>query len=187
LQTTAKMTFQMVDITNDLNAAIASASHSAEFRTPGNVAGERRYRSAQPVLVEKRVLIAGDRLKDAGWTNDQQTGQVAVTFRFDSVGAKEFAEITKENVGKPFAIVLDKKVLTAPNIREPILAWFRPDHRQLHRPVGQRSGGAAARRRAARAVEADRPAHRRSRTRQGLDREAARSPPSQGCCWSPCS
>ena len=67
-------------------------------------------------------MIAGDRLKDAGWTNDQQTGQVAVTFRFDSVGAKEFAEITKENVGKPFAIVLDKKVLTAPNIREPILA-----------------------------------------------------------------
>jgi protein-export membrane protein SecD len=122
LQTTAKMTFQMVDITNDLNAAIASHrippnSELLEMSPEKGATGP-----AQKILVEKRVLIAGDRLKDAGWTNDQQTGQVAVTFRFDSVGAKEFAEITKENVGKPFAIVLDKKVLTAPNIREPILA-----------------------------------------------------------------
>jgi preprotein translocase subunit SecD len=46
---------------------------------------------------------------------------VAVNIRFDSVGAKEFADITKENVNRRFAIVLDKKVLTAPSIREPIL------------------------------------------------------------------
>jgi preprotein translocase subunit SecD len=116
------MTFQMVDTTNDVNAAITQHrippnSELLEMSQEKGVTGP-----AAKILVEKRVLIAGDRLKDAGWTNDQQTGQVAVTFRFDSVGAKEFAEITKENVGKPFAIVLDKKVLTAPNIREPILA-----------------------------------------------------------------
>jgi len=121
LQTTAKMTFQMVDVTNDVMAAIQ------QHRIPPNselleYTTEKGGQKQLPILVEKRVLIAGDRLKTAGWSTNQQTGQVVVTFGFDSVGAKEFAEITKENVGKPFAIVLDKKVLTAPNIREPILA-----------------------------------------------------------------
>ncbi len=120
LQTTAKMTFQMVDTTNDVMAAIQ------QHRIPPNselleYTTEKGGQKQLPILVEKRVLIAGDRLKTAGWSTNQQTGQVVVTFGFDSVGAKEFAEITKENVGKPFAIVLDKKVLTAPNIREPII------------------------------------------------------------------
>ncbi|GAA0563229.1 protein translocase subunit SecD [Rhizomicrobium electricum] len=120
LKTTAKMTFQMVDTTNDTMAAIT------QHRIPPNselleMATEKGSQRQLPILVEKRVLIAGDRLKDAGYSTNQQTGGVVVTFRFDSVGAKEFAEITKENVGKPFAIVLDKKVLTAPVIREPII------------------------------------------------------------------
>jgi protein-export membrane protein SecD len=120
LKTTAKMTFQMVDTTNDTMAAIT------QHRIPPNselleMATEKGGQRQLPILVEKRVLIAGDRLKDAGYSTNQQTGGVVVTFRFDSVGAKEFAEITKENVGKPFAIVLDKKVLTAPVIREPII------------------------------------------------------------------
>src|SRR6185295_18642475 len=44
-----------------------------------------------------------------------------VSFRFDSVGAKRFGDITRANVGKPFAIVLDGKVLSAPVIQEPII------------------------------------------------------------------
>ena len=44
-----------------------------------------------------------------------------VTFRFDNLGARQFADITRANVGKPFAIVLDGKVLSAPVIREPII------------------------------------------------------------------
>ncbi|GAA0542588.1 protein-export membrane protein SecD [Rhizomicrobium palustre] len=120
LQTTAKMTFQMVDESADVMAAIT------QRRIPPNdelleVEKDRAGQQQLPVLVEKRVLIAGDRLKDAGVTTDQNTGRVAVSFRFDGVGAKEFAEITKENVGKRFAIVLDKKVLTYPTIQEPIL------------------------------------------------------------------
>ena len=43
-----------------------------------------------------------------------------MSFRFDSIGARKFAEITSANVGRPFAIVLDGKVLSAPVIREPI-------------------------------------------------------------------
>jgi protein-export membrane protein SecD len=120
LQTTAKMTFQMVDETGDVMAAMT------QKRIPPNdellpQEGERNGAVQPPLLVEKRVLIAGDRLKSAGWTNNQQTGQVVVTFRFDNVGGREFADITKENVNRRFAIVLDKKILTAPVIREPIL------------------------------------------------------------------
>ncbi|MDE2184349.1 MAG: protein translocase subunit SecD [Alphaproteobacteria bacterium] len=119
LQTTAKMTFQMVDDTADTVAAMRGAVPIGDELLP-----EQKDRTGQqppPVLVEKRVLISGDRLKDAGWTTDQQTGLVVVTLKFDSVGAKEFADITKDNVGRRFAIVLDKTVLTAPRIDEPIL------------------------------------------------------------------
>ena len=52
---------------------------------------------------------------------DSRTGQPVVTFRFDSVGAREFGDVTKENVGHRFAIVLDKQVISAPVIQEPIL------------------------------------------------------------------
>ncbi len=120
LQTTAKMTFQMVDETGDTMAAIAQHKIPANDELLPMESG-RGGPQQLPVLVEKRVLIAGDRLKGANWSTDNQTGQVAVNIRFDSVGAKEFADITRENVGKRFAIVLDKKVLTAPSIREPIL------------------------------------------------------------------
>jgi protein-export membrane protein SecD len=120
LQTTAKMTFQMVDESGDVQSAI-----SRRIVPIGDelLEQEKEKNGVQqpPILVEKRVLIAGDRLKSAGWANNQQTGQVVVTFRFDNVGAREFADVTKDNVGRRFAIVLDKKILTAPVIREPIL------------------------------------------------------------------
>jgi len=44
-----------------------------------------------------------------------------VTFRFNSSGARKFAQVTQENVNRPFAIVLDNEVISAPVIREPIL------------------------------------------------------------------
>ncbi len=71
--------------------------------------------------VEDRVAISGERLADASAGFDQQTGEPIVSFRFDGVGARQFAEITSANVGRPFAIVLDGKVLSAPVIREPII------------------------------------------------------------------
>jgi protein-export membrane protein SecD len=74
-----------------------------------------------PVVVQKRVLVAGERLTDAQPGFDQQTGQPDVNFKFDSVGAKQFGDVTKDNVGHRFAIVLDKKVITAPRIDGVIL------------------------------------------------------------------
>jgi SecD/SecF fusion protein len=71
-----------------------------------------------PVL--DRVELSGDRLTDARAAFDQQSRQPIVTFRFDTAGAARFAQITQANVGKPFAIVLDNKVLSAPVIQTPI-------------------------------------------------------------------
>ena len=73
------------------------------------------------IPVEKRVLVQGEDLTDAQPGFDQQTGQPIVNFRFNIRGGQRFAQATTENVGRPFAIVLDNKVISAPNIREPIL------------------------------------------------------------------
>ena len=77
--------------------------------------GRRKY------LVEKRILVSGADLTDAQPGFDQRTSEPIVSFRFNSIGARKFAEATQQNVGKPFAIVLDNKVISAPVIREPIL------------------------------------------------------------------
>src|SRR5690606_8695702 len=52
---------------------------------------------------------------------DQRTNEPIVTFRFNTSGARRFAQATQQNVGRPFAIVLDNEVISAPVIREPIL------------------------------------------------------------------
>src|SRR5262245_45513743 len=71
--------------------------------------------------IEERIAVSGDRLTDARAGFDPMTNQPVVTFRFDNLGAKQFGDITRANVGKPFAIVLDGKVLSAPVIQGPIL------------------------------------------------------------------
>ncbi len=75
----------------------------------------------QPYVVEKRVLVSGGDLTDAQPGFDQRTNEPIVSFRFNTSGARKFAEVTQQNVGKPFAIVLDNQVISAPVIREPIL------------------------------------------------------------------
>ncbi|MBX3502728.1 MAG: protein translocase subunit SecD [Alphaproteobacteria bacterium] len=77
--------------------------------------------SSEKIRIRQRVMLEGDRLVDASASFDQRTGEPIVQFRFDSEGASRFGRITDGNVGKPFAIVLDGKVLSAPVIREPIL------------------------------------------------------------------
>jgi protein-export membrane protein SecD len=74
-----------------------------------------------PYVIRKQVLVSGENLVDAQPGFDQRTNEPIVTFRFDSTGAKRFARATQENVGLPFAIILDGKVVSAPVIREPIL------------------------------------------------------------------
>ncbi len=73
------------------------------------------------IAVKRPVVISGDQLIDAQQTFDQQTNAAQVAFTFDGQGGRKFARITQENVGKPFAIILDNKVISAPNIETPIL------------------------------------------------------------------
>jgi preprotein translocase subunit SecD len=118
--TTAKMTFHLVDQSNS-----AAASCGAGLRRPpGTVclpSVEDRDANNNPLmyLVKRRVMVDGENLVDAQATF--QDGQAVVSFRFDSVGARRFGDVTRQNVGQPFAIVLDKKVISAPVIREAIL------------------------------------------------------------------
>ncbi len=72
------------------------------------------------IEVEKRVMVDGADLVDAQQSFDQQTGEPDVTFRFNLRGGQKFGQVTSENVGRPFAIVLDSKVISAPVIRSPI-------------------------------------------------------------------
>lgn len=114
--TTAKLTFRMVDTQADPSQPAPPGAEILEGdkpRVPG--APVERY------VVKRKVEVAGDNLVDAQAGYDQRSGQPIVNFRFDSVGAKRFAEITQQAVGLPFAIVLDNRVLSAPVIREPIL------------------------------------------------------------------
>ena len=66
-------------------------------------------------------MVSGGDLTDAQPGFDQRTSEPIVSFRFNTSGARKFAQVTQENVGKPFAIVLDNEVISAPVIREPIL------------------------------------------------------------------
>jgi protein-export membrane protein SecD len=119
LKTTAKMTFQLVDETADVDQAAKGIVPIGSELLPQKA--ERNGVKLPPIVVQKRVLVAGDRLTDSRQDFDQQSGQPDVTFKFDSVGAREFGDVTKENVGHRFAIVLDKQVITAPNINQVIL------------------------------------------------------------------
>jgi len=113
LGTTAKMTFHLLDSTADCSAGRGSPGVNC---LPGSDArdGQRVY------PVRQRVEVDGANLTDARAGNNPQTGEWVVNFSFDSIGTRRFAEISRANVGQPFAIVLDGKVLTAPTIREPI-------------------------------------------------------------------
>jgi preprotein translocase subunit SecD len=73
------------------------------------------------IMVQRRAMVTGDQLIDATQQFDPQTNEPVVSIRFDSNGGRRFAKVTQENVGKPFAIILDDVVISAPNINEPIL------------------------------------------------------------------
>ena len=117
---TAKMTFQLVDDSADPAQAargiVPIGDEVLKFAPSKNGA------SQPPLVVERRILVGGDRLTDAEQSFDPQSGQPDVTFKFDTVGAREFGDATKDNVGKRFAIILDNQIIEAPVIKEAILA-----------------------------------------------------------------
>ncbi|HEY2033016.1 MAG TPA: protein translocase subunit SecD [Rhizomicrobium sp.] len=119
LGTTAKMTFQLVDSSANVDEARKGIVPIGDelLYEDNPIKGQPPV----PYVLEKRIMVSGDRLTDAQGTFNQQNGGAVVTFRFDSVGARQFGNATKDNVGRLFAIVLDNKVVEAPVIKDAIL------------------------------------------------------------------
>jgi len=113
--TTAKMEFRMVD---------SSVSPDQAQQRGGVPADSELLMSEQtpkvPYVIKRQVLVSGSDLTDAQPGFDQRTNEPIVNFKFNSSGSRKFAQATSDNVGQPFAIVLDNKVISAPVIREPI-------------------------------------------------------------------
>ena len=110
---TAKMEFRMVDESVSPDAAAQGRIPPEDELLP-EVNG-------QQLVIKKQVLVSGGDLSDAQTGFDQRSGEPVVNFKFNSTGARKFAQATTENVGQRFAIVLDNQVISAPVIREPII------------------------------------------------------------------
>ena len=111
---TAKLDFRMVDPT-------VPPDQAQQGRVPAD--SEILMSSTAPkvpYVIKKQVLVSGGDLTDAQPGFDQRSNEPIVSFRFNTSGARKFAQATTENVGQPFAIVLDNEVISAPVIREPI-------------------------------------------------------------------
>lgn len=112
---TAKMTFHLMDETNPFPGGPVRAKPGYRLVTQ-----EEDNNTVARYLVKKRIALSGDLLVNATVQQDEY-GRPAVGFKFNRQGARKFGDITKKNVGKPFAIILDGRVLTAPRIQVPIL------------------------------------------------------------------
>jgi preprotein translocase subunit SecD len=102
--TTAKLTFRLVADAND---------------PPGEVETLKQSQGGE-IPVEKRVMVSGEDLTDAQPGFDSRSGEPDVSFRFNLRGGQRFGQVTSDNVGRPFAIVLDNVVISAPRILGPI-------------------------------------------------------------------
>lgn len=114
---TARLTFQLVDTRTTASEARASGRvPPGTMLLPSANPEEDRY-----YLVEKRVMVSGEMLDNAVPGFDQNN-QPAVNFTLNATGARLFGQVTGENIGRAFAIVLDDKVVSAPTIRAQIFA-----------------------------------------------------------------
>lgn len=111
---TAKLTFQMVD------DSVPAADVQAGNIPPGDEVLPSTDGYAPAYVVKKRFVVTGEMLTSASPGFDPQTGRPIVNFRFNGVGARRFGDVTTNNLGKRFAIILDNKVISAPVIQSAI-------------------------------------------------------------------
>jgi preprotein translocase subunit SecD len=116
---TAKLEFKLVDGTALPSEVAQGISPPGSQIVPCE--NERACGGVPAIAVKRLGGIKGDRLTNAQQGNNQQTNEPIVNITFDQQGGTRFAKLTTENVGKPFAIILDDKVISAPNINEPII------------------------------------------------------------------
>jgi len=107
---TAQLTF---------NAVISRTTDAGATPGPRNVLLPSMDEEGVYYIVEQTPVVSGEDLVDAQPSFDQN-GQPAVSFRFDTTGARAFGDYTAANIGAPFAIVLDEEVISAPVIQSHI-------------------------------------------------------------------
>ena len=114
---TAKLEFKLVDENADPAEVVKGRAPigSQVLPYPGNPRG------IPFEALKRQVIISGDELIDARQEFDQQTNAPNIAITFDGNGGRKFARVTQENVGKPFAIIVDNVVISVANINEPIL------------------------------------------------------------------
>ncbi len=112
---TAKLSFQLVNESIGVNDRVPPGY----IRYP-MAESERRPGAPASLVVSKRKILTGENLVKAGLSYDQDK-RPAVSFRFDRIGGKKFADVTRKNVNHQFAIILDNVIISAPNIRSAIL------------------------------------------------------------------
>jgi preprotein translocase subunit SecD len=110
---TARLEFKLVD--TSANPADVQQGHAPAGSQVVPMADGTGF-----MAVKRRVMVSGDQIVKAQQSFDQD-GRPVVSIGFNSAGARRFGRVTQENVNKPFAIILDDKILSAPNINEPIL------------------------------------------------------------------
>ena len=108
--TTAQLTFQPV---------IAARVNSASLAGSGQELLPALDDPSEFYLLDAGAVVTGEELVDAQPSFDQN-GRPAVNFRFNPSGARKFGDYTAENIGNPFAIVLDNEVISAPTIQSHI-------------------------------------------------------------------
>ena len=101
---TAKLNFELV-------------SENAEFGVD-----ELASETGEVLKISKRIVMSGENLIDAQPSLQNQQNEPMVSFTLDRIGAQKFGRATTDNVGKRLAIILDGKIISAPNINEPIVS-----------------------------------------------------------------
>jgi len=109
---TAQLDFKLVDEKGDLERAVAGQIPAGDMIA--------YFEDGRPILLKKRTELSGKDVAQARVSIDPQYNEPAVTLKFNSQGARKFDRLTKENVNKRFAILLEGKVQSAPVIRERI-------------------------------------------------------------------
>ncbi len=119
LKQTAKLEFKLVDMAAPPSDVAQGIAPPGDEIVP--FADAKGGAGAAKLAVRRLGGIRGDQLTNAQLSNNPQTNAATVTITFNSEGGEKFARLTSANVGKPFAIILDGKVLSSPVINEPIL------------------------------------------------------------------
>ena len=110
---TARLEFKLVDLN-------ANPNEVQQGRAPPGSQVLPMADGSGFIAVQRRVMVSGEQIVGANQGYDQNN-RPDIEITFNTAGAKRFGRTTQQNVGKPFAIILDDKVLSAPNIETPIL------------------------------------------------------------------